>query len=147
MYLTLDEVRPHPSAASAAVVPAALHVHSSFIRLRDAYRSCIYVRGHRPHVSLKRSPYIGTGFDYGTSVLRRVSSIRRSSPILDVINEYTVTINSSSSSSRPRLLPVKAWPYGRQIRIHDSFELLRGRMASKTTEGTPESALQAGGGM
>ena len=41
----------------------------------------------------------------------------------------------SSSSRRPRLLPVKAWPYGRHIMIQDSFELLRRRMASETTEG------------
>ena len=52
--------------------------------------------------------------------------------------------STSSSSRRPRLLPVKAWPYGRHIMIHDSFELLRERIASETIEGAPKSALQAG---
>ena len=78
-------------------MPVAPHVHSSFIGIWDAYRSCIYVQGHRSHIALIRTPYIGTGFDYGTSVLRRVLSKRLSSPGLDVINEHAVTFNKVSS--------------------------------------------------
>ena len=74
-------------------MPAAPHVHSSFSGSRDAYRSCIYVRGNRSHVPLERTPYIGTGFDYGMSVLCRVPSKQCSSPILDVINENAVAFN------------------------------------------------------
>ena len=60
------------------------------------------------------------------------------------VNTKITFVSSSSSSRRPRLLPVKAWPYGRHIMIHDSFELLRERIASETIEGAPKSALQAG---
>ena len=38
-YLKPDKVRLRPSAASAAVVPAALHVHSQFIMHADSLRT------------------------------------------------------------------------------------------------------------
>ena len=75
---------------------AALHVHSSFIGMRTARARTSKAIG--THISFKRAHYIGIGLDHGTSVLRRATSKRLSSPRLDVFNADTVASNRVSTS-------------------------------------------------